>query len=536
MGCEHPSPVQLKTIPAATAGSDVIVQAKSGTGKTIAFCAVVLESIDASRSDATQAMILAPTREIAMQVADELSRLSWYFVPAVSVALFIGGVAVEEDEARIQQGLPHVAVGTPGRTLKLLREGQLATDLRVLVLDEADKLLDVKFRHDITAITELAWGPRLQFLALSATFPPPLIDAAEQLFVHVEKQRSTGGPVMRDLPQKVMLCTSAVKKGRDGRALAAGDRDALGTDEVLESAVLKGVVHFRYVVRGYHVRQKVPALLEILTTAAYQQAFVFCRDTDSAVQIAEMVSQAGVPAVASSGRMEQAWRTAAFTGLKRCEYRVLVCTDLLARGVDVDNVDVVVNLDLPTEKETYLHRVGRTARFGSIGWSVSLVFEGDEDEHLRYFQMQLGFGLAEYADRDTTLAAHAEQLGVADPLRDQGAQLQPPAVAANRAPVAPGFLNLAALEAGSPLQVLDDAGAVLQACRDAGVGTENDNQRVMALGQVVTVLQTDPSDDTVKCAVPSIGSVWFPLAALAPAADACGGGGAKAAAERQEAP
>merc|ERR1719464_1619324 len=103
--------------------------------------------------------------------------------------------------------------------------------------------------------------------------------------------------------------------------------------------------------------------------------------------------------------MEQSWRMQAFVGLKHFQYRVLVCTDLLARGVDVDKVDVVVNLGLPAEKETYLHRSGRTARFGSIGLSVNIVFDGDEDDNLSYFQMQLGFELAEWADRDALIAA-----------------------------------------------------------------------------------------------------------------------------------
>ncbi|CAE7804204.1 Ddx20 [Symbiodinium sp. CCMP2456] len=147
MGCEHPSPVQLRTIPEALGGGDVIVQAKSGTGKTIAFCSVVLEGVNTSSSGTSQAIILAPTREIAMQISDELRRLGWYIVPVLDVACFIGGVPVEEDEERLQsKGAPHVAVGTPGRMFKLLRDGLLLTDARFLVLDEADKLLDENFR------------------------------------------------------------------------------------------------------------------------------------------------------------------------------------------------------------------------------------------------------------------------------------------------------------------------------------------------------------------------------------------------------
>ena len=415
MGCEHPSPVQLHSIPVALAGGDLIVQAKSGTGKTIAFSSVVLEGIDTSTAGSSQALILAPTREIAMQIADELNRLGCYLDPPLDVGCFIGGVAIEEDEERLANCSPHVAVGSPGRTLKLLREGILLTDARFLVLDEADKLLDSNFRQDIFAITELVFTKKLQFLAVSATFPPPLVAIAEDLFVHVEKKRATRGqPVERELPHKVFLCTSAVKKDEDGLNM---DEDPSG--EKTETALLKGVLHVRYLLEGYHVRQKLPALLEVLTTASYQQAFVFVADSNNAIQIAEMLNQAGVPAAASGGKMEQSWRTQAYAGLKRFQYRVLVCTDLMARGIDAENVDIVVNLSLPVEKETYLHRSGRTARFGSVGWMVSLVFDGEEAEHLDFFQKQLGFELVDFAERDAAMSAKLHQLNL------QEADLQP---------------------------------------------------------------------------------------------------------------
>lgn len=405
MGCEHPSPVQLRTIPAALAGSDVIVQAKSGTGKTIAFCSVVLHGVD-TKLARTQGMVITPTREIALQVTDELTRMAWHIRPALNVNCFIGGMPLEQDVERIQASPVHVAVGSPGRTLRLLQDEALPTKLRFLVLDEADRLMEESFRDDILAITERVWNKRLQFLAFSATYPPHLVTATENLFVHVEKKRAKNNePVSRELPKKIFLCTSAVKKDEQNKTV-----QNQSPDDVTESAVLRGVLHFRYKVQGYHVRQKLPALLEILTSVAYQQAFVFCNDPGKATQIAEMLSQSGIPAAATTGKMEQEKRTRAFAGLKRCQFRVLVCTDLMSRGIDVESADIVVNLDLPAEKETYLHRSGRTARFGSIGWNVNVVFEGDEDNNLSYFQMQLGFALADYADRDAVMAAHLEEL------------------------------------------------------------------------------------------------------------------------------
>lgn len=276
---------------------------------------------------------------------------------------------------------------------------------------------------------------------MSATFPPPLVTAAEILFCHVEKKAAKRGEmVTRPLPKRVMLCTSAIKKGLDCLALVSlgGDEAGGGGHDVDESAVLRGVLHFRRVVQGYHAKQKLPALLDVLTTTAYQQAFVFCNDSNRAAQIAELLGRSGVAAAATSGRMDQTHRTQAFVGLKQSTYRVLVCTDLMARGVDVENVDLIVNLDLPEEKETYLHRSGRTARFGSIGCAVNIVFEGDEDEHLKYFQMQLCFELQDYADREAAIAARLDGLGVGAQAAEGAALLS--AVPAAAAPSAAAVL------------------------------------------------------------------------------------------------
>ena len=152
---------------------------------------------------------------------DELKRLAWYMKPRFRSACFIGGVPLAEDEDALSEATPHAVVGTPGRILKLLKDAILETELRVLVLDEADKLLDSNFKEDIIAITELSWTQKLQFMAVSATFLPPFITAAEALFVHVEKKRAKRGqPVSRSLPKLVQLCTSATKKDENGKPMA----------------------------------------------------------------------------------------------------------------------------------------------------------------------------------------------------------------------------------------------------------------------------------------------------------------------------
>ena len=154
--------------------------------------------------------------------------------------------------------------------------------------------------------------------------------------------------------------SSSLPVSPPGGADAAGEN---GTQ--LESAVLRGVLHLRYIVQGYHVRQKLPALIEILTTSAYQQAIVFVNAADRAAQVAGMLSQAGIAATSSSGKMEQAWRTQALVGLKQFQFRVIVCTDLFARGIDAERVNVVVNLELPTEKDRVFGEGVKSGR-GSI--------------------------------------------------------------------------------------------------------------------------------------------------------------------------
>lgn len=406
MGCVRPSPVQLRGIPAILqSDGDVLVQAKSGTGKTITFGAPILESIQTAE-DATQALILGPTREIALQITDELRRLGWYLQFQLSAECFVGGSPLDDDVARLQEFPCHVAIGTPGRILKLLRKKKIhCSKLRFFVMDEADKLLDHNFRNDIRSIVELSFNKELRYVGLSATFPPPMVTEAETLFSHCEKKEAMaqglGRPPDREEPKQVFLCTSAVKKGEDGYALGG-----VGDERALESAVLRGVIHCRYIVEeGFHIRQKLPALLEVLTSISYRQAFVFCNHSASAQLVAQMLIQAGVPACATSGRMEQSWRAEAFVGVKTFQYRVLVCSDLFARGVDIEKVDVVVNLDLPLEKETYLHRSGRAARFGATGWCISVLFDGEEAGHLDYFQVQLGFDVVEFHERDQVFNA-----------------------------------------------------------------------------------------------------------------------------------
>eukprot|EP00397_Hematodinium_sp_SG-2012_P018812 GEMP01019291.1.p1 GENE.GEMP01019291.1~~GEMP01019291.1.p1 ORF type:complete len:725 (+),score=177.42 GEMP01019291.1:25-2175(+) len=370
----HPSPVQLKTIPKALEGRDLLVQAKSGTGKTLAFALVLLQHLESKEV----ALVLAPTREIALQTEDEISRIGWHLEPKIKVRSFVGGTPETSDAEKCKDC--QIFVGTPGRVLKLLRRKHIPTPLRFLVLDEADKLLEESFREPMNAIIDnINVVDSTQLLAVSATFPSPLVLLAEKLL----------GGGTRLLPEKVFLCTSVQRRGEVGET---------------PNAVLEGVKQCMFKVDGYHVKQKVDPLFQILACVPFHQCIVFLNNATQSMQVAEMLNARGVPAIATSGKQDQSWRRAALIGLKRFQYRVVVASDLWARGVDVSKVDLVVNLDLPIDKETYLHRAGRCGRFGASGLLVNVMFH-DDMEHLTYFQTQLELDLIDWSeDKDRVIA------------------------------------------------------------------------------------------------------------------------------------
>jgi len=399
MGVEHPSPVQLRAIPPGREGRDLIVQAKSGTGKTIAFGTILLEGIVTSEAT-KQALVLAPTREIALQIRDELRRLGWYLDPAPSIEAFVGGVPEETDVQKLTDNACHVLVGTPGRIHSLIDAKHLpCKNLRFFVLDEADKLLSEDFVDTVKSLFGICYNPELICHSFSATFLPPYVSAAEKLVQDAEsnhlkqlqKRAAKKGvavpeeaSAIRPLPTKIFLCSSAIKRYEPGAAPGAAQ---------VESAVLRGVSHYVHVMEGYHVRHKVPVLLDVMAKVPFRQAMIFCNRPEAAAQTADILTQVGIAAAATSGRMDQKWREQAFVGLKTSKFRALVCSDVMARGVDVAKVDLVVNLDLPCDKETYLHRSGRAARFGTTGSCVSILFPAEEGD-LQYFAAQVGFEVA----------------------------------------------------------------------------------------------------------------------------------------------
>ncbi|XP_057296423.1 probable ATP-dependent RNA helicase DDX20 [Hydractinia symbiolongicarpus] len=335
----QPSPIQLEAIPLAKCGLDLICQAKSGTGKTCVFAVCALEAVDV-KSLATQVLVLAPTREIAHQIFSVVSTLS-VSMEHLHCSLFIGGIPVEKDIKNAQSC--HIAIGTPGRIRQLIQEKHIRTQsIRLFVLDEADKLLEEgSFQEQINWIFSTL-GTHKQVLALSATYPEYLASYLENYMqdpVHV-----------RINPKDVTL---------------------KGIRQYYKPVSFHPLPHKAF-------QEKCSVLLEIIRKLPFQQCMIFSNYQTRAEHLCKTLNKEGWPCTYIAGSQVQTARLHAMNQLKNYNCRILITTDLTSRGIDCDKVNLVINLDLPWDTDTYLHRIGRAGRFGSYGVAISIVTEGDE--------------------------------------------------------------------------------------------------------------------------------------------------------------
>ena len=352
-GFDAPSPVQLACVPLGRFGCDVIAQAKSGTGKTMTFVVIALERVDAGRRR-TQALALAPTRECAVQTHECFVEMIEKFKDmdgdargGIETCLLVGGLPVKEDRARLASQ-PHVVVGTPGRTRQMLEEGSMACDgARLLILDEADALLSGTFERDVLFAYSML-PERKQVCAFSATYSKTLLGDLERL--------------MR-APQKVMLCESTTA--------LQGVRQFYSLIEKEDGTKLADVI-----------TAKEARLLKICGDVSFHQAVVFVRRLAWGEALAKRLTSQGLKAAFTAGTLPQERRMKVMEEMRNFQLRVLVSTDLTARGVDLTHVNLVINLDVPPSGATYMHRIGRTGRFGTYGLAVA-VLTADELEQLR---------------------------------------------------------------------------------------------------------------------------------------------------------
>jgi ATP-independent RNA helicase DbpA len=329
LGYREMTPIQALALPAMLDGRDVLGQAATGTGKTCAFGLALLARIT-PRGGRPGALVLCPTRELAAQVADELRRLARP-LPHTRVLTLSGGTSVQRERASLEHGVD-VIVGTPGRVLDHLQRERLdLSGIRTLVLDEADRMLEMGFVDDVRAIAQ-ATPPERQTLLFSATFP----DAV--------------------------------------RALSASyQRDALHVVAPVEDLTAR----ITQVLYDLARDDRVPALVRILGHHRPSSAVIFCNHRETCEVVATALSAAGFPAVALHGGMEQHDRNTVLLLLKNGSLRVVVATDVAARGLDIDDLGAVINYDLPREPDVFVHRIGRTARAGRSGLAISLAHPSD---------------------------------------------------------------------------------------------------------------------------------------------------------------
>jgi superfamily II DNA/RNA helicase len=324
-----PTPIQVETIPLVLARRDVVGIAQTGTGKTAAFALPILERISAAPSRiearACRVLVLSPTRELSAQIAEAFRTYGRYL--RIRVALAIGGVSIGP-QARALSGGVDVLVATPGRLLDLAGTGAVRLDrVEVLVLDEADRMLDMGFIHDIRRIVAKLPKQR-QTLFFSATMPTEIAELSRE--------------ILRD-PARIAVSRPASTAERiDQRALRVDAPSKLAT------------------------------LTDILRHEPIERALIFTRTKHGADKVTRALVRSGIVAEAIHGNKSQNRRGRVLAAFREGSLRILVATDIAARGIDVDGISHVINYDLPNVAETYVHRIGRTARAGATGTAISL--------------------------------------------------------------------------------------------------------------------------------------------------------------------
>jgi ATP-dependent RNA helicase DeaD len=340
-GFKEPSPIQKEVIPLIIEGRDMVGQAHTGTGKTAAFGLPILDML--AKKEIERALIITPTRELATQVSDEIYYLGRF--AGIRTLSIYGGVGYGRQIALIHKGT-QVIVATPGRLKDLFKKGKIdVLNPEVVVLDEADEMLDMGFLDDIKEIFEYIPQNR-QTLLFSATMPEPIKQLAEQILYEPEFISVVG-----------------------------------------DEATTNNVIEQRYYVINESQRDE--AIIKLLNNEKYTKCLIFCRMKREVDRVSEMLQKAGFNAGGLHGDMEQVDRDAMVKSFRRAETRVMVATDVAARGLDVKDVTHVFNYHIPFDPQSYVHRIGRTGRAGKAGQAITLV-STEEFRELMRIQKEVG--------------------------------------------------------------------------------------------------------------------------------------------------
>jgi ATP-dependent RNA helicase RhlE len=346
-GYAEPTAIQAAAIPVVLAGNDVLGAARTGSGKTAAFALPLLQQLESAAREAprkTRALVLVPTRELAAQVGESIRGLGRQLADPPKVAVVFGGVSINPQMMGLRGGA-EVVVATPGRLLDLVDRNALSlAHVALLVLDEADRLLDAGFADELARVLALL-PRRRQNLLFSATFPPAVLALADELL---------RDPVRVEVP----------------------------SDPAVQPDVQQHAVEV-------DAARRTPLLRHMIKEGGWTRVLVFVASRYASEHVADKLRQSGVAAAALHGDLSQGARTRALADFKAGSLQVIVATDVAARGIDIAQLPVVVNYDLPRSAVDHVHRIGRTARAGASGLAVSFISAGTE-AHFRLIEKRQG--------------------------------------------------------------------------------------------------------------------------------------------------
>lgn len=338
MGYTKPTPIQEQAIPMIMQGKDLIACAQTGTGKTAAFLLPVLNRILHTEHRHLNTLIIVPTRELALQIDQQVEGLS-YFLSVSSIAVYGGndGTVWEQQKRALKEGAD-IVIATPGRLIAQLQSGLLDfTHTKHLILDEADRMLDMGFNEDIMQI--MSYLPKdIQILMFSATMPPKI----------------------RTLANKILQNPEQIN--------------------VAISKPAEGIVQQAYIV---HNHQKVPIIQSLLSQGKFNSVVIFASTKENVKNLDKELQRVGVPTKAFHSDLDQSEREQILRAFKSKQIQVLIGTDIISRGIDVEGISLVINYDVPPDPEDYIHRIGRTARAETTGTAITFVNDNDQPKFFR---------------------------------------------------------------------------------------------------------------------------------------------------------
>ena len=331
-GFEKPSPIQRKAIKPILFGKDLIAQAQSGTGKTGTFSIGTLSKINTAENT-TQALILSPTRELAIQISTVMEGIGC-MMKGLRVQVLVGGTSIDDDASALKNKTPHVIVGCPGRVYDMMRRNHVASkNIGLIVMDEADEMLSSGFKEQVYNIFQYL-SKDVQVCLFSATLPPHIHEITSKF--------------MRD---PVKICVKA------------------------EALTLEGIS--QYYVAVEDDMQKYATLKDLFQFISLSQCIIYCNSVKRVQDLYEAMKEDGFPVCCIHRNMDKEPRKVAFQEFTKGKFRVLISSNITARGIDVQQVSVVINFDIPKDTHTYLHRIGRSGRWGRKGTGINFITRRD---------------------------------------------------------------------------------------------------------------------------------------------------------------